>query len=75
MLKRLSLERSDTFLDCRFARMNLLCVRSTVLTEPFRAQLRKEDVRATEKDRVEMHKAVRPGDIVLVSDGHAKRQK
>ena len=36
-----------------------------VLSEPFRGQIRKEDVRATEKDRVEMYRCFRPGDIVL----------
>ena len=35
------------------------------MNEPFRAQLRKEDVRGTEKDRVEMYKTCRPGDILL----------
>ena len=31
----------------------------------FRCQLRKEDVRAHDKDRVEMYKCFRPTDIVL----------
>lgn len=31
----------------------------------FRGLLRKEDVRATEKDRVEMYKCFRPNDIIL----------
>ncbi len=35
------------------------------LGEPYRALLRREDVRATEKDRVEMYKTTRPGDILL----------
>ena len=29
------------------------------MSEPFRGQIRKEDVRATEKDRVEMYKSFR----------------
>ena len=29
------------------------------MSEPFRGQIRKEDVRATEKDRVEMYKRFR----------------
>ena len=33
----------DTFF--RFAKLQILCVRDAVLTDPFRAQLRKEDVR------------------------------
>ena len=36
-----------------------------MLSDPFRGQVRKEDVRATEKDRVEMYKCFRPGDIIL----------
>jgi exosome complex RNA-binding protein Csl4 len=40
-------------------------VKDIVLAEPFRGQLRKEDVRATEKDRVEMYKCFRPNDIIL----------
>ena len=36
--------------------MRILCVRENVLKDPFRAQLRKEDVRATEKDKVEMYR-------------------
>ena len=49
----------------RFAKVHILCVGEVVLSEPFRGQVRKEDVRATEKDRVEMYKCFRPGDIVL----------
>lgn len=40
-------------------------MKDIVLAEPFRGQLRKEDVRATEKDRVEMYKCFRPNDIIL----------
>ena len=49
----------------RFAKMQIVCVRDTVLQDPFRCQLRKEDVRAHDKDRVEMYKCFRPSDIVL----------
>ena len=35
------------------------------MSESYRAMIRKEDVRATEKDRVELYKCFRPGDIVL----------
>merc|ERR1719228_937146 len=49
----------------RFAKAPIVCVRDVVLSEPFRGQIRKEDVRATEKDRVEMYRSFRPGDIVL----------
>ena len=43
-------------IDYRFCKMRILCVRENVLKDPFRAQLRKEDVRATEKDKVEMYR-------------------
>lgn len=49
----------------RFAKANIMCVRDVVLSDPFRGQIRKEDVKAVEKDRVEMYKSFRPGDIVL----------
>ncbi len=49
----------------RSAKLHLLCVREAALSEPYRATLRREDVRATEKDRVEMYKACRPGDVLL----------
>ena len=59
------LKKLHTYLLDRFCKMHLLCVRESVLKDPFRAQLRKEDVRATEKDKVEMYKSFRPGDVVL----------
>eukprot|EP00088_Acartia_fossae_P001975 TRINITY_DN10776_c0_g1_i1.p1 TRINITY_DN10776_c0_g1~~TRINITY_DN10776_c0_g1_i1.p1 ORF type:complete len:194 (-),score=13.41 TRINITY_DN10776_c0_g1_i1:134-715(-) len=49
----------------RFAKVHIKCVKDIVLPQPFRGQIRKEDVRAVEKDRVEMYKSFRPGDIVL----------
>ncbi len=54
-----------TQINPRWARCAILCVKDIVLAEPFRGQLRKEDVRATEKDRVEMYKCFRPNDIIL----------
>ena len=39
--------------------MHIKCVKDVVLGEPFRGQIRKEDVRAVEKDRVEMYKSFR----------------
>ncbi|KAI9558259.1 hypothetical protein GHT06_015012 [Daphnia sinensis] len=54
-----------TQVNPRWARCAILCVKEMVLAEPFRGQLRKEDVRATEKDRVEMYKCFRPNDIIL----------
>jgi hypothetical protein len=34
-------------------------VKDAVLSEPFKGSIRKEDVRATEKDKVEMYKSFR----------------
>lgn len=49
----------------RAAKVQIVCVKDAVLSEPFKGSIRKEDVRATEKDKVEMYKSFRPGDIVL----------
>ncbi len=39
--------------------VQIVCVKDAVLSEPFKGSIRKEDVRATEKDRVEMYKSFR----------------
>lgn len=49
----------------RFAKCSILCVGDHVLDFPYRAILRKEEVRATEKDRTEMYKSFRAGDVIL----------
>lgn len=49
----------------RFCRCAILSVEGVPLRQSFRGQVRKEDIRATEKDRVEMYKCFRPGDVVL----------
>jgi len=54
-----------TALTQRYCKCVIKCIGDTVLTRPYRAVLRKEDVRATEKDKVEMIKSFRPGDIIL----------
>ncbi|XP_037937038.1 exosome complex component CSL4 [Teleopsis dalmanni] len=54
-----------TLVNQRFARCSLLSVANHILDQPYRAILRKEDVRATEKDRVDMVKCYKPGDIIL----------
>jgi exosome complex component CSL4 len=48
-----------------FAKVQIVCVRDVSLTEPFRGQIRKEDIREFDKDRVEMYKCFRPGDVIL----------
>uniref|UniRef100_A0A4W6CJG5 Phosphoglycerate mutase 1b n=1 Tax=Lates calcarifer TaxID=8187 RepID=A0A4W6CJG5_LATCA len=54
-----------TSINPRFAKVHILYVGSTPLKDRFRGTIRKEDVRATEKDKVETYKSFRPGDIVL----------
>uniref|UniRef100_A0A8D0E9A1 Exosome complex component CSL4 n=1 Tax=Salvator merianae TaxID=96440 RepID=A0A8D0E9A1_SALMN len=52
-------------INSRFAKVHILYVGSTPLKSPFRGTIRREDIRATEKDKVEVYKSFRPGDIVL----------
>ncbi|PVD30188.1 hypothetical protein C0Q70_09450 [Pomacea canaliculata] len=49
----------------RFCKCVIMSVGKTPLKEYFRGMIRKEDVRATEKDKVEMYKCFRPGDLVV----------
>lgn len=49
----------------RFCKCIIKCVGDIVLTRPYRGILRKEDVRAIDKDKIEMYKCFRPGDIIL----------
>lgn len=53
-----------TAVNTRFCKLAILAVEGSSLNEPFRGTLRKEDVQATEKDKVEIYKSFRPGDIV-----------
>nr|XP_033796140.1 exosome complex component CSL4 isoform X3 [Geotrypetes seraphini]XP_033796141.1 exosome complex component CSL4 isoform X3 [Geotrypetes seraphini]XP_033796142.1 exosome complex component CSL4 isoform X3 [Geotrypetes seraphini]XP_033796143.1 exosome complex component CSL4 isoform X3 [Geotrypetes seraphini] len=52
-------------INSRFAKVQILYIGSTPLKNTFRGTIRKEDIRATEKDKVEVYKCFRPGDIVL----------
>lgn len=52
------------------------CVEHYVLKQPFRGLIRKEEVRSTEKDKVEIHKCFRAGDVILakvigIADNHS----
>ncbi|XP_066923491.1 exosome complex component CSL4-like [Clytia hemisphaerica] len=49
----------------RFSKVNILSVGGTSLKGTFKGIIRKEDVRATQKDTVKMYESFRPGDIVL----------
>ena len=54
-----------TNVNPRFCKCSIVAVEGTALRETFRGVIRKEDVKATLKDRVEMYKCFRPSDIVL----------
>ncbi|GAB6024872.1 exosome 3'-_5 exonuclease subunit ski4 (Csl4) [Chamberlinius hualienensis] len=54
-----------TSINQRYCKCAIICIKDLILREPFHGLIRKEDVRATEKDSVEMYKCFRPGDIVL----------
>ncbi|XP_014242024.1 exosome complex component CSL4 [Cimex lectularius] len=54
-----------TVVTQRFVRCNIQCIRNTPLEKTLRGIIKKEDVRATNKDTVEIHKCFRPGDIIL----------
>ncbi|XP_051558188.1 exosome complex component CSL4-like isoform X1 [Myxocyprinus asiaticus] len=54
-----------TSINPRFAKVHILYVGSTPLKDRFRGTIRREDVRATDKDKVETYKSFRPGDILL----------
>lgn len=48
----------------RMAKVAIVCVDQIPVKEHFRGIIRVQDVRATEKDKVEIYKSFRPGDIV-----------
>lgn len=54
-----------TVLNQRIAKCLISCVGDVTLNRTYRGLLRKEDVRSTEKDRVDMYKSFRPGDVIL----------
>lgn len=51
--------------NARFAKCMIICIGEVLLNRPLRGILRREDVRATDIDRVEMYKNYRPNDIIL----------
>lgn len=48
----------------RQAKVNMMCVEGKMLSEPFHGVIRREDVRAMEKDSVQIFNSFRPGDMV-----------
>jgi exosome complex component CSL4 len=53
-----------TRLSARFANVEILVVSDTVCREPFQGMIRREDIRATEKDKVKIEESFRVGDLV-----------
>ncbi|XP_067940699.1 exosome complex component CSL4-like [Watersipora subatra] len=49
----------------RFCKADIIAVEDNIFEIPFRGLLRREDIKATEKDKIETHKCFRPGDVVL----------
>lgn len=54
-----------TIITQQYSKCLIKCIGDKVLTRPYKGILRKEDVRATEKDRVDIYKSFRPGDVIL----------
>uniref|UniRef100_A0A0L8FLV0 Exosome complex component CSL4 C-terminal domain-containing protein n=1 Tax=Octopus bimaculoides TaxID=37653 RepID=A0A0L8FLV0_OCTBM len=54
-----------TNVNPRFCKCSIMNVGKIRLRESFRGMIRKEDVKATEKDKVEMYQCFRPGDIIV----------
>lgn len=54
-----------TTMSTMTARCAIYCVENDLLRSPFKGIIRKEDVRVLEKERVELTKCFRPGDVVL----------
>ncbi|CAO2655286.1 Nn.00g103500.m01.CDS01 [Neocucurbitaria sp. VM-36] len=53
-----------TRLGPRFATCEILVVNDTVCREAFQGQIRREDIRATEKDKIKIEESFRVGDLV-----------
>lgn len=54
-----------TAITSRFAKCAVISVDNVMMPDSFKGLLRKEDVRATEKDKVEIHKSFQPSDIIV----------
>lgn len=54
-----------TVVNSRMVQCIILCVGPSVLARPYRGVLKKEDIKSTDKDRIDPYKCFRPGDIIL----------
>lgn len=53
-----------TRLGPRFATCEILVINNVVCRESFQGQIRREDIRATEKDKIKMEESFRVGDLI-----------
>eukprot|EP00735_Rhodelphis_limneticus_P015439 TRINITY_DN9692_c0_g1::TRINITY_DN9692_c0_g1_i1::g.10152::m.10152 TRINITY_DN9692_c0_g1::TRINITY_DN9692_c0_g1_i1::g.10152 ORF type:complete len:198 (-),score=10.70,sp/Q9Y3B2/EXOS1_HUMAN/47.92/7e-59,EXOSC1/PF10447.4/5.4e-25,ECR1_N/PF14382.1/2e-12,TRAM/PF01938.15/0.052,TRAM/PF01938.15/4.2e+03 TRINITY_DN9692_c0_g1_i1:24-617(-) len=64
-----------TRVSTKYASAEILCVDNIPLQQPYSAQIRQQDVRTTEIDKVEIYKCFHPGDLVraqVISLGDSK---
>ncbi|KAL0811456.1 hypothetical protein ABMA28_009856 [Loxostege sticticalis] len=54
-----------TVVNSRMVQCVILCVGASVLVRPYRGVLKKEDIKSTDKDRIDPYKCFRPGDVIL----------
>lgn len=54
-----------TVVNSRMVQCVILCVGPSVLARTYRGVLKKEDIRATDRDRIDPYKCYRPGDVIL----------
>lgn len=54
-----------TVVNSRLVQCLILCVGPSVLARPYRGVLKKEDIKSTDKDRIDPYKCFRPGDVIL----------
>ncbi|XP_044751039.1 exosome complex component CSL4 [Coccinella septempunctata] len=54
-----------TIITQQYVKCLIKCIGNKLLKRHFKGVLRREDIRAAEKDRIEIFKCFRPGDIIL----------
>lgn len=54
-----------TVITLKIVRCRILCLGDSLLSKPLRGVIKKDDIRASNKDKIETHKSFRPGDIIL----------
>ncbi|XP_045477425.1 exosome complex component CSL4-like [Harmonia axyridis] len=54
-----------TIITQQYVKCLIKCIGHKILKRHFKGVVRREDIRATEKDRIEVFKCFRPGDIIL----------